>query len=294
MCSAIGNLYTTREPEYGTAGPDLPATQGTGQSFCRPAPRLAAGQVAAVTSGIKAGTAVGAFATMDMRAGIAAEPVASVTALLPDGRAFAGLVTTGRGFSTKVWSVTYPHDASVRLVFRDSAGHQLATLANPPVPASLTPRPAARPASGGVPLANGALAAYLIDGHVGFWPTVVGSPVISPEPTGRGPDLAGVLTQVSSGFSAAPRGPSVVTFELAGYAAADVTRVVIRLADRAGTTEVTIATVAAGWPGAPVRLWATAWPAGGYLGTSKDTVTAYNAAGQVVAVTHRLGTRAVP
>ncbi|HTX27506.1 MAG TPA: hypothetical protein VME19_10860 [Streptosporangiaceae bacterium] len=49
----------------------------------------------------------------------------------------------------------------------------------------------------------------------------MGSPVISPEPAGRAPVLAGVLTQVSFGFSAATRGPSVVTFELVGYAAAD-------------------------------------------------------------------------
>jgi hypothetical protein len=293
MCSSILNIYATQAPEYGTSGPEQPVTDSSGQSSCQPAPQLTADQVVAVTSGISAGSGAGAFATLTMRAGIAAGRVASVTAVLPDGRTFAGLVATGRGFPGKVWSVSYPPGGSVRLVFRDSSGHQVAALTSPPVPARLTQRPAARPASGGVPLADGSLAAYLIDGHVGFWPAGLGAPVISPDPVGRGPALAGVLTQVQSGPGSA-NGPSAAVSELVGYAAADVTHVVIRLAGPSGVAQVTVATFAAGWPGTPVRLWAIDWPPAVYLSTSKDTVTAYNAAGQAVAVIHHLGSTALP
>ena len=45
---------------------------------------------------------------LSLREGIAAGQVASVTAVLPDGRSFAGVVGTGRGFAGKVWSVAYP------------------------------------------------------------------------------------------------------------------------------------------------------------------------------------------
>ncbi|MBV9855525.1 MAG: hypothetical protein JOY82_13580 [Streptosporangiaceae bacterium] len=59
--------------------------------------------------------------------GIAAWQVVSVTAVLPGGRQVPGVVTSGRGFRYKAWTVAYPQkDAGhTTLVFRDAAGHEL-------------------------------------------------------------------------------------------------------------------------------------------------------------------------
>ena len=302
LCSAIFNSYTTQQPEYGTTGPERPVINGSGQAFCQPAPQLPAGQVVRVAAGLNAGHGGGAFATLSTRSGVAAGPVASVTALLPDGRTFAGVVGTGRGFSVKVWSVAYPPDGAVRLVFRDTSGHELASLTRPALPSAREQRPAARPASGGVALAGGSVTAYLIDGHVGFW-TVPngwyayapppGMAVISPYPAANGPAVAGIIVAAGRTGNGTGQDPFSPVSEFVGYASAGVAKVVLQVHGGYGVTELTAVPVPAGWPGTGVRLWAVAAPAKTYQGTSKDTVTAYNAAGQVIAVVP-LGVTATP
>jgi hypothetical protein len=266
---------------------------GSGQELCRPAPRLASTQVVQVTGGINAGRGAGAFATLSMRSGVAAGPVASVTAVLPDGRTFAGVVGTGRGFSFSVWSVTYPPDGAVRLVFRDGSGHELASLTRPAVPSDLVQPPAARPASGGVALAGGSVTAYLIDGHVGFWIAANGwyayAPppayaLIAPSPAAGAQALAGILVSTGQTGAGTAQDPSRQVYEFAGSAGSDVARVVLRVHGGYGLTELTAVPEPTAWPGTGVRLWAVAAPTKTYVGTNQDTVTAYNAAGQVIAV----------
>jgi len=303
LCSTVFNTYTTQRPEYGTTGPERPVTQGSGQAFCRAAPQLPAGQVIQVTGGLNAGANTGAFATLSTRSGIATEPVASVTAVLPDGRTFAGVVGTGRGFTFKVWSVTYPPDGAVRLVFRDSSGHELASLTRPAVPTVLVPPRAARPGSGAVLLlvAGGSIRAYLVDGHVGFWAVPsgwyayappVGTAVISPYPAASGPALAGILVANGKTGQGTAQDPFRPISEFVGYARAGVAKVVLHARGTRGSTQLTVFPVRTNWPGTTVRLWYVAASADAYGDTSLDTATAYNAAGQVVAVVH-LGTGAL-
>jgi len=302
LCSTVFNTYTVQQPEYGTTGPERPVTQGSGQAFCRAAPQLPAGQVVQVTGGMNAGANSGAFATLSTRSGIAAEPVASVTAVVPDGRTFAGVVGTGRGFAVKVWSVTYPPDGAVRLVFRDSSGRELASLTRPAVPTVLVPPRAARPGSGAVMLlvAGGPIRAYLVDGHVSFWTVPSGWYAYAPPPVtavisgyraDRGPALAGLLVPTGKTGQGTAQDPFRPVSELVGYADADVAKVVLRVRGTHGSTQLTAFTVRTNWPGTTVRLWYVAAPADVYGDTSLDTATAYNAAGQVVAVVH-LGTEA--
>jgi len=302
LCSAIIGTYTTQQPQYGTTGPERPVLSASGQAFCRPVPQLAAGQVVRVTGGINAGEPGGAFAAMSMRSGVAAAAVVSVTAVLPDGRTFAGVVGTGRGFSFKVWSVTYPPDGAVRLVFRDGSGRELASLTRPAVPSGLVQRPAARPGRGGVGLAGGAVTAYLIGGHVGFWIAPSGwaayAPppayaLIAPSPAAGGPALAGILVASGQAGAGPAQDPFRQVSEFIGYADAGVAKVVLRVRGGYGVTQLTVAPRPAGWSGTGVRLWAVAAPARTYLDTSQDTVTAYNAAGQVIAVVP-LGSPAAP
>jgi len=302
LCSALFNIYTTQRPEYGTTGPELPATLGSGGEFCRAAPQLPAGQVVQVTDGTNAGDNTGAFATLSARSGIAAAPVASVTAVLPDGRTFAGVVGTGRGFTVKVWSVAYPPDGAVRLVFRDSSGHELASLTRPAVPTLLVPPRAARPGSGAVIIlvAGSSIRAYLVDGHVSFWTVPSGWYAYAPPPVtavisgyraDRGPALAGLLLATGKTGQGTSQDPFRPVSAFAGYADADVAKVVLSVRGTRGSTQLTAFTVRTNWPGTTVRLWYVAAPADAYGDTSLDTATAYNAAGQVVAVVH-LGTEA--
>jgi hypothetical protein len=302
LCSAVFNTYATQQPEYGTTGPEQPVTQGSGQAFCRASPQLSAGQVVQVTGGINAGDNSGAFATLSTRSGIAAAPVASVTAVLPDGRTLAGVVGTGRGFAFKVWSVTYPPEGAVRLVFRDSSGHELASLTRPAVPTILVPPRAARPGSGAVIIlvAGSSIRAYLVDGHVSFWTVPSGWYAYAPPPVtavisgyraDRGPALAGLLLATGKTGQGTSQDPFRPVSEFAGYADADVAKVVLHVRGTHGSTQLTVFTVRTNWPGTTVRLWYVAAPADAYGDTSLDTATAYNAAGQVVAVVH-LGTGA--
>ncbi len=302
LCSALFNIYTTQQPEYGTTGPERPATLGSAGEFCRAAPQLPAGQVVQVTDGTNAGDNTGAFATLSARSGIAAAPVASVTAVLPDGRTFAGVVGTGRGFTVKIWSVAYPPDGAVRLVFRDSSGHELASLTRPAVPTLLVPPRASRPGSGAVIIlvAGSSIRAYLVDGHVSFWTVPSGWYAYAPPPVtavisgyraDRGPALAGLLLATGKTGQGTSQDPFRPVSEFAGYARADVAKVVLRVRGTHGSTQLTVFTVRTNWPGTTVRLWYVAAPADAYGDTSQDTATAYNAAGQVVAVVH-LGTAA--
>lgn len=304
LCSSVFNTYTVQQPEYGTTGPERPVTRGSGQALCRAAPELSAGQVVQVTGGLNAGSNTGAFATLSMRSGIAAAPAASVTAVLPDGRTFAGVVGTGRGFAVKVWSVAYPPDGAVRLVFRDSSGHELASLTRPAVPAVLVPPRAARPGSGAFILlvTGGSIRAYLIDGHVGFWIVPAGwyayavppgTAVIAPHPAASGPALAGILVSNGRTGQGTAQDPFRPVSEFVGYARADVARVVLRIRGTGESFNLFASTVRTSWPAATVRLWYVAAPPDIYADTSLDTATAYNAAGQVIAAVH-LGTEAAP
>jgi hypothetical protein len=66
--------------------------------------------------------------------GIAARGVASVTAVLADGRQYAGALVTGKSFTYPVWLVSYPLKDAATLVFRNAAGAQVAVLHEPANP----------------------------------------------------------------------------------------------------------------------------------------------------------------
>jgi hypothetical protein len=67
--------------------------------------------------------------------------------VLPDGRTFAGVVKTGRGFRGTAWIAGYPPSAGVRLIVRNASGQQVTTLG--------TARPDGPPALGGIPVSFG-------------------------------------------------------------------------------------------------------------------------------------------
>jgi hypothetical protein len=60
--------------------------------------------------------------------GVAIPGVASVTAVLADGRQYTGTFATGKGFPYQVWLVSYPVRDPATLIFRDAAGHEVAIL----------------------------------------------------------------------------------------------------------------------------------------------------------------------
>jgi len=217
--------------------------------------------------------------------GAAAPEVTSVTSVLPDGRTFAGKVGTGHGFPLKAWAVNSPAVKGTRLVFRDAAGHVVASLstAAPRGPDALT---VSRPRTGGVTVfrytggkgnPDGSMTGYLVDGHAGFWSPMWGAE-ISPLPAAGPPVIAGLadLFDLSAGGA-------WQASEAFGYAHANVTKVVVQLP---GGGTVTAATVAAGWPGSDLRLWAVALPAGSWNpvqdATPRLPATAYDAAGHAI------------
>jgi hypothetical protein len=255
----------------------------TGQSggFCWPVPAPGPGHLASVTGSEGTGT------DQTIMVGEAASQVASVTAVLPDGRTYRGAVTTGRGLPGVVWTVGYPWSAGVsftkgaHLVFRDASGKQVTVVA-PHAPAG--PPQAAQPASGGVTLFGypasrgepaGTVQAYLIHGEVGFWSPIWGG-TISQQVAATGPALGGLTEPfdlTSSGFA---------RMETLGYAHADVARVVLRAG---GRQMASAATVAAGWPGSTLRLWHAGVPQNSLQvisGRLTITATAYDAAGHVL------------
>jgi hypothetical protein len=98
-----------RPPPPNSAGPD------GGGSCTRPT--LNGGDLAGSSGNI-----------LNIQYGLAAKPVASVTAVLTNGRRVPGVVVSGRGFPNKVWLVTYPKQDPAMLLFFDAAGHQVSKM----------------------------------------------------------------------------------------------------------------------------------------------------------------------
>jgi hypothetical protein len=244
----------------------------TGESggFCWPLPQLGAGHLAQVTGreGVGTNQAIGV--------GAAAAQVTSVTAVLPDGRTFAGVVKTGRGLADKAWTVGYPLAKGVRLVFRNAAGNQVAALGTAgPIGPPQFPQPRRGgvtvfryPGNHGLPAGN--VVAYLVEGRVGFWSPFSGG-LICPVPAHGQPALGGIA------LSFGDNGSHTKAF---GYAHANVARVVLRFAGGQAST----GTLVAGWTGSDVRLWAVSLPdrVGQQQPPTAVTATAYDAAGHVV------------
>ena len=258
-------------------------TNGESSGFCWPLPRLGAGQAAIVTGNEYVGTG------QPVLAGAASAQVASMAVVLPGGRSFAGVVKTGHGFPVKAWTVSYPQARGARLVFRDASGRVVASLGTA---APLGPPQVAQPRSGGLPVFRSpavqasrvnAMTAYLIEGHVGFWSPIWGG-FISPALARVGPRVGGLilpfgLPTVSKGTR--PKASQGEQAEGFGYAWADVARIVLHLPGGGQATAVTFPA----WPGSGLRLWAVLLKAEAReinpLAT-QTTVTAYNAAGQVL------------
>jgi len=251
---------------------------GGGSGFCWTLPHLGAGHLAFVTG--NEGSWVGGGQQISV--GAAARQVRSVAAVLPDGRVFPGAIGTGRGFPYNAWTVGYPPSAGVRLVFRDAAGDEIASLstaapAGPPQ--LLTP-----PRSGGVPVFRyvggfgerpGTVVGYLIDGRVGFWSTIWGGEIYQ-RPVSGGPVVAGLVNP----FDQAKNG-GWKTVEAFGFAQADVARVVLHV----DGLEVSTSTFVAGWAGSDLRLWAVPLPPGTWMPgrpLPSPVATAYDSAGHVL------------
>ncbi len=257
-------------------------TAGGSSGFCWPAPAPGPGRLATVTG------SEGVQTDQTIMVGEAVSRVASVTAVLSDGRAYHGAVATGRGLPGVVWTVSYPWSAGfpytkgAHLVFRDASGKQV-TVLEPHAPVG--PRQTAEPASGGValfsyPASNGEPAgvvkAYLVHGEVGFWSPIWGG-IISQRVAADPPAIGGLTLPFGSeggGISS----PMVAL----GYAHADVARVVLRAG---GRQLASATTAAAGWPGSSLRLW-HARVAADFQQTASGrfviTATAYDAAGHVL------------
>lgn len=258
---------------------DVVNSAGESSGFCWPLPRLGPGHVAAVTGSEGVGT------DQTIMVGAAGAQVASVTAVLSDGRAYPGVVETGRGLTDKAWTVGYPwtngfsYTKGAHLVFRDASGHVLSTL-SPSAP--LGPGQLAQPAQGGVRVYSyaasdgepaGHVDAYLIQGRVGFWSQIWGG-TISPVPaTDSG--LGGLIEP----FGLQPGGSWAVLTAF-GYTYTSVTRVVLR---GPGGRKSSASMIPVSWPG--LRLWVADVPAGGRAIRNASvtvTVTGYDAAGHVV------------
>ena len=257
-------------------------TAGGSSGFCWPAPAPGPGHLATVTG------SEGVQTDQTIMVGEAVSRVASVTAVLSDGRAYHGAVATGRGLPGVVWTVSYPWSAGfpytkgARLVFRDASGKQV-TVLEPHAPVG--PPQTAEPASGGValfsyPASNGEPAgvvkAYLVHGEVGFWSPIWGG-IISQRLAADPPAIGG-LTMPFGSEGGGISSPMVAL----GYAHGDVARVVLR---GGGRQLASAATAAAGWPGRSLRLWHARVPAG-FQPTASGrlvvTATAYDAGGHVV------------
>jgi hypothetical protein len=254
------------------------ATTNDGSGACWPMPVLNTSRLAVV---LHSDNQAGSLSL----SGAAAPEIASVTSVLPDGRTFSGKVGTGRGFPLKAWAAGSPTVKGTRLVFRDAAGHMVANLstAAPRGPDSLA---VSRPRTGGVTVfrytggkgnPDGSMTGYLVDGHVGFWSPMWGAE-ISPLPAADSPVIAGLADLFDLSASGAWQAS-----EAFGYAHANVAKVVVHLP---GGGTVTAATVAAGWPGSDLRLWAVALPAGSWNpvqdATPRLPATAYDGAGHAI------------
>ena len=249
------SLYFGYVPGHAAAGIALCQfnTSGTyaGYSACRSG-GLPAGSLArpVMTDG-----------TGDIRLGVTAPQVTSVTALLPGAKTVHGTVRAVHGISSKVWAVSYPDASAATLVFRDAAGHQVTRLTMPKEP----PTPS-RPGKGGIPLfrsSDGTVTAYRISGdRIGYWQdhgstwsdVPVSQSALSVADTGKQPD------------------------QLFGYAPSGTARVALQLADGRQVASRTIP----GWPGSGIVFWGpVTLPA--HTGLDYDTIViTYDAAGHVL------------
>jgi len=271
----------TPGPQFCNDTVDL--TNGESSGFCWPLPRLGAGQAASVTGNEYVGIG------QPVLLGAATAQVTSVTAVVPGGRSYPGVVETGRGFPDKAWTVSYPQARGVRLVFRDASRREVASLGTA---APLGPPQVAQPRSGGrvvfrspagLPSPASAMTAYLIQGRVGFWSNTWGG-FISPVPAAGGPRVGGLIFAFGLPLALKGTPPKLSQpepLEGFGYAQADVARIVLHLPGGGQATAVTFPA----WPGSGLRLWAVK------LTTdvtkvdrfvTQTTVTAYGAAGQVL------------
>jgi hypothetical protein len=97
-------------------------TTGQSSGFCWPLPQLSPGHPASVTGDEQVGSG------QMILQGAATAQVRSVTAVLPGGRSYPGVVKNGRGLPGNAWTVGYPPASGVRLVFRDASGTEVASL----------------------------------------------------------------------------------------------------------------------------------------------------------------------
>jgi hypothetical protein len=261
---------------------DAVGSADAAETSCIPVTALRA---ASVTAGSSLGlVSVGATTSPSaIYAGSVTDQAASVTAVLPDGRTYAGVVGTARGFPDKAWIVDSPQVTGTRLIFRDASGHQIADAST-----ALVQVPAPKqPHSGAITLlhysgggASGSVLAYLVGGHVAFW-------LGEPWPTAVSPDAAAGQPALAGMADIAPTGSRQYPVVALGYAHADVARIVVHLPHG---KQVTVRTFLPGWPGSGLRLWKAALGTGLFndkagmpLGLPTLTATAYDAAGHVVA-----------
>jgi hypothetical protein len=214
---------------------------------------------------------------MNLQWGLADSQVASVTAVLTNGRRVPGVIVSGRGFPHKAWLVSYPKQDPATLLFSDASGRQVGKLFIPAYDQDF-----AVPRSGGIGLfqvKGGTMTAYLVKGLITFW---VDNSWNGGFPAAGWPAVTGL---VGSGTYWAGN-------ECFGYVHAGVARVVIRL-DHGYQREVSAFTP--GWPGSGVRFFAVALPRSFFPKLPQDpspegTVTAYDAAGRVLATEPLIGT----
>ncbi len=207
---------------------------------------------------------------LNIQYGIAARLVTSVTAVLIDGRRVRGVVVSGRGFLNKAWLVTYPKQEAATLLFFDAAGHQVSKLFMPAYDQDFRV-----PSSGGIALfraKGGSMVAYLVNGLITF---SVANTWEGGFPAAGGPAVTGLLGSGSYWAGS----------ECFGYVHPGVARVVIRLTSGYQTTA---SAFTPGWPGSGVRFFATGVPQ--YGPATQGTVTAYDAAGHVMAQEPLIGT----
>jgi hypothetical protein len=216
---------------------------------------------------------------MNLQWGLADSQVASVTAVLTNGRRVPGVIVPGRGFPHKAWLVSYPKQDPATLLFSDAAGQQVAKLFIPAYDQDF-----AVPRSGGIGLfqvKGGTMTAYLVKGLITFW---VSNTWNGGFPAAGWPAVTGLIGA----------GTYWAGSETFGYVHAGVARVVIRL-DHGYQREVSAFTP--GWPGSGVRFFATAlprsffpWNGSGANTEPQGTVTAYDAAGRVLETEPLIGT----
>ena len=216
---------------------------------------------------------------LNLQYGLAGRSVASVTAVLTSGQQVRGAVVSGRGFPARAWVVSYPKQEPATLLFSDAAGRQVAKLFIPAYDQDF-----AVPRSGGIGLfqvKGGTMTAYLVKGMITFW---VSNSWNGGFPAAGWPAVTGLIGA----------GTYWAGSETFGYVHAGVARVVIRL-DNGYQREVSAFTP--GWPGSGVRFYATALPRSFFPwngSTAKTepqgTVTAYDAAGRVLAQEPLIGT----